>query len=946
MDGTGVVGRDEELGLIEAFVADLERGPSALVLAGEAGIGKTILWKAGVEGALSGSVRVLICRGFEAEASLSFSGLSELLTSVLEEVLPALASPRRRALEVALLLVEPGEVTPDVHAIGLAVLDVVRFLAQRGPVMVAVDDMQWLDGASSAALQVALRRLREEPVGVLATVRDASGVSVPIELERCFTGERLGRCSVGPLSLRALHHLLKDKLALDLTRPEVVRLHMATGGNPFFALELGRELVRTNARSTGGRALRVPESLRGLLGGRLARLPTDTGDVLLQVAALARPTVDLVAAAHGDRERVLAALDVAVGEGVVELDDSRVRFSHPLHGSVCYERAPLWKRRAVHRALAAVVTDVEERARHLALAADGPDAAVAFELEAAAEHAAARGASTSGAELCELAAELTPDDPVLARRRRLRAATFHRQAGDRERAAASLVQLLVEVPSGVERADVLFELALAHLADCPTMIAFCEQALVEATGDDVRTTRLLAYRSFAHILGGDVRRARLDARAALETAERVGDPALVAVAIARVGQAETYTAEITPGLLERGVEIEDRLGLSLEYYESPRVALARLQMRLGEADAARANLEELAARAMARGDEVSRGQLLWGLSVVEWMAGRLGTALDHATEAHELYEQTLRTGGLSMVGRVKALIEVDLGLVEQARGSAEEGVAAAQAMSHEYFGIAGLGVLGRLELVLGNLAAAGSCLRELPVRLPSLGINDPAVPVWADAIEALIALGELEPARACLENYEAHARSLQGPWAMAAAARCRGLLAAAEGDVTGGVVAFEHALATLEGCEYPFERGRTLLCLGSVRRQAQQKGAASLALEEAVEIFEDLGARLWADKARGELRRISGRRTASEQLTESERQVAALAGQGLTNTDIAAAMFMGVSTVEAHLSRVYRKLGVRRAELAARLTTMSDHAAHSEGRGPNIGSLPGLDSAP
>ena len=197
----------------------------------------------------------------------------------------------------------------------------------------------------------------------------------------------------------------------------------------------------------------MPESLHELLGGRLARLPAETVDVVLHAAALARPTVELVAAAHGDRERVLEALDAAVREGVVELDDSRMRFAHPLLASICYEQAPLWKRRAVHRALAGAVTEVEERARHLALAADGPDAAVASELDAAAEQAAARGATAAAAELSELAAELTPADPALARQRRLRAASFHRLAGDGERAAAMLEQLLPEVPSGVERAE-------------------------------------------------------------------------------------------------------------------------------------------------------------------------------------------------------------------------------------------------------------------------------------------------------------------------------------------------------------------------------------------------------------------------------------------------------------------------------------------------------------
>src|SRR5262249_46468382 len=150
-----------------------------------------------------------------------------------------------------------------------------------------------------------------------------------------------------------------------------------SGGNPFFALELGRELARTRLDSPGAQAFRIPESLHELLGGRLARLPVETGDVLLLVAALARPTLELVAQAHGARQGVIDALDTAVREGVVAFDASRLRFAHPLLASICYEQAPLWKRRAVHRALADAVPDLEERARHLALAAEGPDRVVA-----------------------------------------------------------------------------------------------------------------------------------------------------------------------------------------------------------------------------------------------------------------------------------------------------------------------------------------------------------------------------------------------------------------------------------------------------------------------------------------------------------------------------------------------------------------------------------------
>ena len=222
-------------------------------------------------------------------------------------------------------------------------------------------------------------------------------------------------------------------------------------------------------------------------------------------------------------------------------------------------------------------------------------------------------------------------------------------------------------------------------------------------------------------------------------------------------------------------------------------------------------------------------------------------------------------------------------------------------------------------------------LRELPAQLLSTGYQDRPPPLWADAIEALIAGGELEPARNYLDAHETSAQRVGSPWARASAARCRGLLAAAEGDPPAAFAAFDRALAELDGLSFPLERGRTLLCLGTVRRQVQQKRLAREALDQALAIFEELGARLWADKARAELARISGRTPASEELTETERRVAELAAQGRTNKQIAAELYMGLSTVESHLSHVYRKLGVRRAELAARLADPQGEPAKAGG---------------
>jgi DNA-binding CsgD family transcriptional regulator len=912
-----VIGRDGELDFVEAFLDEVAGGPSALVLSGEAGIGKTVLWEVGVAEARRRLARVLTCRAVEAEAALSFAGLSELFGEALVEVADSLLPPRRKALEVALLLAEPGDGPPEQLAIALAVHDLLGVLAQRGPVLVAIDDVQWLDPTSAGILEVALKRLGGDPVGLIVTVRRTKGRAIPLGLERSLPEARLGSLSVGPLSVGALHRMLGKRLGLELTRSELARLQDASGGNPYFALELGRELVRTQATAAAGRSLRVPESLREVLGGRLAQLPAEVADVLLEVSALARPTVELVAAAHGNLERVREAISVAVGEEIVELDDSRVRFAHPLLASICYEQAPIWKRRAVHRTLAGAVGDVEERARHLALAAEGPDAGVASELVRAAERAAGRGATAAAADLCELAVGLTPDGPAASRTRRLCAARYHRLAGDQERAAVLLEGLLPEVPPGGERADVLFELIMTLKGGIETTKELCREALHEAGDDDTRAVPILVHYAGVHIWAADIHAGLVAARSALARAERSGDPQMLAAAIARLGVVESYACEITPGLLERGVEIEGGLEFELYYGQSPRYSLARLWMRMGELEPARETLEQLEARAAARGDEYSRVMILWPLSMLEWLAGRWRRSLEYSQAAYELGPQHIH--GHAWIGRMKALIEADLGLLDDARASAQEGLAFAQAESNEFGRISSLATLGRIELSLGDVDAAAGYLRELPERLIAGGMSDPTFPVWADAIETLVAVGEFDLARSYLEPFARYSRTLGSPLGIAGVERCSGLLAAAHGDLGNGMTTLEHALAEPERLPR-LEHARTLLALGRLRRQALQKKAGRDALEEAVAIFDQLGAALWAERARTELARISGRRAVADELTETETRVAELAAAGHSNKEIAAALFMGVSTVEAHLSHVYRKLGIRsRAGLGTHL---------------------------
>ena len=912
-----VIGRESELTAIAGFLERVARGPVALLLSGDPGIGKTVLWEVGVEAA-RGEGAVLSCRAVEAEASVSFAALSDLLAGVLDEALGSLSAPRRRALEVALLLEEPGAQPADERAVGLAVLDILGALASSTPVVVAVDDLQWLDPASAAVLEFALRRLRAEPVGLLATLGAGPARRVAIGIERIFGEAAVERVVLGPLSSGPAFQLLSDRVGIGLSRPELTRLHGVTGGNPFYLLELGRELERTGAGSASGQPLPVPRDLTELLAVRLGRLAGWTRELLLAVAASPRPTLGVLEEAFGDAGRVREGLERAVDEGVLELEGSRVRFAHPLLASVCYQGAPLWRRRAIHALLAAAVSEPEERARHLALAAEAPDAAVAASLDAASDRAAKRGATAAAGELCELAADATPPEAgELWRARRLRAATFHRLSGDRDRAAAILQRLLGEVAPGSERSDVLFELAAGRRGDFREINGLCVEALAEAAGDDTRRARILAFLSWIRLIAGDVRGASGAARDGLRSAERVGDPALLAPAIARVAMAELWALDITPGLVERGVELEQRLGAPLEFHESPTIALARRLISLSDLDRARPLLEAAAGRAMDRGDEASRGHVLFHLIMLEWFAGRWERALEHARAALQLGEQLGDDQFRGMVLHAGALVDAHRGDLEAARAAAAEAAAIADAVADAIFPIWNEAVLGHIELSLGNAQHAAAHLRALPERLVSLGWNDPADTVWPDAIEALVNVGELEQAGTYLKHYEALAERSRSVWALATAARCRGLLAAAQSASEAAFAAFDCALAEHDRMPGTFERGRTLLASGAARRRARQRRAAREALDAALGIFEQQGALVWAQRTADELRRISGRRPAGPDLTHTELRVARLAASGHANKEIAATLFMSVHTVEAHLSHVYRKLGLRsRTELA------------------------------
>jgi AAA ATPase domain len=349
------VGRLGELREIDSFLAETRTRLRALAIRGPAGIGKTTLWREGVRRATGEGRRVLSARPSGAEVQLSFAGLGDLLERVDPEVFAAQPRVQRHALDVALLRADAGGGPLNRHAVAAGVLSLLRELSLSSGVLVAVDDAQWLDAATADVLAFAVRRLEDRPLGVLVCVRDED--ERPDTFERSLPARRRTEVELGGLRVAALHAVLKAELGRAFPRPVLVRIASASGGNPFYALEIARELERTGV-SVAGAQLPVPREMRLLARSRLAQLPGSTLEALLVAASLSRPTTALVD---------VDALAPAEEAGIVRVGgEGRVRFDHPLLASAVYESAPARRRRRIHRLLAERLSDPEEQARHLA----------------------------------------------------------------------------------------------------------------------------------------------------------------------------------------------------------------------------------------------------------------------------------------------------------------------------------------------------------------------------------------------------------------------------------------------------------------------------------------------------------------------------------------------------------------------------------------------------
>jgi DNA-binding CsgD family transcriptional regulator len=912
-----IVGRERELEALAQFFAAREALPAALALDGEAGIGKTTLWQAALAEAERAGFRVLACRPAGAEVRLSFSALADLLDGMLDEVLPTLPIPQRRGLEIALLRADEGGRSLDRRAVSAAVLGAIRALASEVPLAIAIDDAQWLDTPSAESLEYAARRLRGERVAFVTSWRTGARTAPPLGLERALGDRRVTRVEVGPLSLGALHRLIRERTGQSFTRPSLRRIHDTSGGNPFYALELALAADSPSPLAPG-KPMPLSRSLDELLGNRLQALPPATREALFLAAAASQPSVGLLDAALGVSTRGM--LDAGVEAGIVRVSDGEIGFTHPLMAAAAYARGTTDRRRW-HARLAEISSDVEEQARHLSLATDGPSEEVAARLMEAGRRARSRGAPAAAAELFESAiARTPPDDVALWVRRIVEVAPTLVLVGERQKARALLDTAVAASPAGPLRADALI-LVAELVEDDPEgdrrEHELLEQALREAGADRHRRAQALLKLEMWERHGDRLAPALEFAREALTLAEQTDDEALLAHALTR-----TADLEVLLGLggdpvqrFARAIALDSRARIDPSL--GPAAMLAVCLIRAGRLEESRPLLVQQRRRAIDEGDESTRDRLCLFLAELEWLGGNWDAGLAYAREGLEVAEQA---GARVLYGAISAplaLIEGARGQMEVAFARATAGVKVCEAIGDRSYAIYNRQVLGFLELSRGDPAGAHEYLSGYSIERGIEGTK--RIPFIGDEIEALVRLGQLEVAKELVGELERRGQLLRRPPLTAIAARCRVLVDAAGGQPVDAETSLAEAIETFSTLGMPFERARTLLVLGEVRRRAKRKRAAREALEAALAAFEALGASPWAEKARRELGRIGGR-TASGELTATERRVAELVAEGRSNKEVAAALFVSVRAVEANLSRIYAKLDVSsRTELVRRL---------------------------
>ena len=917
------VGRTLELAAVERFLDGVSDGPAALLVEGVAGIGKTTLWRAAIDAARARGFTILSTTAVDSETDLPFVGLRDLSATVPVEAADELPDVQHEALDRALLR-SAGSADP--HAVCAAALSVVQGMSRDRPIVVAVDDVPWLDRPSQRLLSYVVRRLRRERVGMLIARRSGEA-RLPIGLDGTVPVERV---ELGELDPDALHALLTDH-GMALSRRTTAHIHRVSGGNPFYAVEIGRAVVRDGGRVTG--ELPVPGGVLAVTAERLAALSPTARHALDVVALLADPSVERVAEIVGPD--AAGALEEAAAEGLLDIDGDGLRFTHPILRSAVTAALPAARARTLHRDIAASSITAGERALHVAAAATGPDAAAATALDGAARRASAQGAPDAAADLADRAVALTPPDHREQRARRvIDAATYHYRADDAATARERLRPVIDELPPGPLRAEALLWSGTCWSEDdTDTALAHLRSALADVTdggaarddtgrrpGTDPGRAQpggelsAAAHRQLAvvQVFAGDSFTADAHARRALLAATAGGDPASIAESRATLAWTQFWNGHgVRSELLAGGRGPWSRFAPN---HKSLGIVTGMLLSLTDDLDAARATLLAEYRDARERGMDRAACIALFNLIEVERRAGHWDLCLEYAAEGHRIADVAGDGLGRALLLQARGHIHARQGKLDDARADAAAATALGEAISSPMVLRFAASLSGFVALSAGDHAAADRYLSPLAEGvLRDRGFDPGLARFVADHVEALVSLGELDRAEQLLAPFAAQAVAVGRASAIASAARSRALVLAARGDAEDALAALDAALLT----EQPFERGRTLLVAGSIHRRARRRKAARDALLDAVAIFERLGSPLWAERAREETARIGGRAPTSTALTEAEERVAALVSAGRSNREVAAELFLSVGTVESVLWKVYRKLGIRsRTELA------------------------------
>ncbi len=915
LDGAaGLLERAAELAAIDWLVSAADDGPAALVLEGEAGIGKTVLWEQGIARALHRGHEVLSVRVRPADTALPFLGLAELLDPIADTVVRSLSPPLAAAFN-SLVLREPQAAPTDRRTVLTAVARALAAQAAQKTTVVAIDDLQWLDADSTRALEFAIHRLRLARVGLLLAQRVDLGQPAPLELHRALPENRVRQTRLAPLTVRALRQLLNSRADLSAARPDAARIHQVSAGNPLYALEIARMIGAGLVRPQPGNPLPLPADIRVAVRQRLSTLPRACRLPLIAAALMARPTVVAVAAATDVAPGIW--VDAGVGAGMLEVEQARVVFTHPLFAAGVIDLALPEELRMLHDRIASIIDDPEEHAAHLAQSTLPPDDKAATALADSARLASRRGARLAAAERFHQAVTFTPPDD-LGKRVTLsaEAAEAYRDGGNIQRAIAVATKALQTAPAGPDRARLL--LAMASTEAVPDSDAILRDAVEHAWPDDGLRARILNYTGEREWLNGDVAAAARTFRVAATLAAAARDAEAEIRALGLAGAAGTLLVEPDAAdLLYRAQALEPP-GQSAGAWYSPRHWLAVRSLWQDDLAAAIPGLEAEYLRAEQEGNEFDQCGLTFHLAHAEFRAGSLAAAARYADIGYELAAQFGGDQNLGMSCAARALTLACTGDSPAARAIANQGLVAARAAQDRFFEVHLRCAVTFLEVSHGNYAAAAEISAGLPEMVAAMGIREPGIfPFAPDRIEALAGLGLLAEARAMTNEWQKRGTELSRPRLLATAARCSALCHAAAADLSAAQAAAEHALAEHQRFRAPLELGRTLLVHGQILRRRKQKSQARAVLQQAQSIFAEVAAPIWLARAQIELSRVGGRAPSPLDLTASERTMAELVAAGATNREAADQLFLSVSTVEATLTRVYRKLGVRsRTEMA------------------------------